>query len=117
MIQIIGLFLRAIYTLLARWFGALFSRLWIFILTLAPELIKKIMTYLGVGFVSYVGADYVIQKLTTVLANSLNSVPADILAILQLCKFDKGIAILIAGMTIAATIKATTKSVHLVKSS
>jgi hypothetical protein len=117
MLRVIAFLLRGIYNLLKKFFASLFSRFWFFILTIAPELVKKIMVFLGIGFTSYVGADYLIGELTALLVHSLDSVPADILNILQLCKFDKGLSILIAALTICGTIKATSKTVSLTKSS
>lgn len=117
MLQVIAFLLRGLYALISKFFGSIFSRLWIFILSLAPELVKKLLVYLGVGLASYTGSDYLIAKLTSFLSQSLDSVPADILIILQLCKFDKGLAIFASALTIAVAIKSMSKTVHLVKSS
>lgn len=115
MLQVIAFFLRGLYILLSKFLGSLFSRFWIFLIAIAPELLKKIFVFLGIGLASYAGSDFLIGKLTAFLQQSLNSVPADILVILKLCKFDKGLAILISALTIAASIKATSKSVTLTK--
>jgi hypothetical protein len=115
MLQLILMAFRGIYLLLRAFFSTFFTRIWAFVLFALPHILEKILKYLGIGIVSYVGFDILIGKLKDVVFERFNSIPVDILSILQLAKVDKGLAILFASMTIAMTIKLATKSASLVK--
>ncbi len=115
MLQIIMLALQGLYILLRVFFTTIFTRLWAFILFALPVVLKKILGYLGLGFASFVGFNFLLSKLSTFLFARLNSIPSDLLNILLLCKLDIGLSILFSSMSVAIAIKIATRSVSLVK--
>ena len=115
MIQVLVLALQGLYLLIRVFFSTLFTRFWAFILFALPAVLKKILGYFGLGLATYVGMDFLIDRLESYVFNTFNSVPSDILNILLLAKFDKGLAILFSCISIAISIKLATQSVSVVK--
>lgn len=67
----------------------------------------KLITALGVGFVSYAGLDYMQGKFTNWLLNHMGSIPADILQIFYI--FGGGVVLnwIFGAVTFIATVKGT----------
>lgn len=109
-----GLLLRALYVLLKGFFFSLWSRLWAFILFVLPWVIEKVLILLGIGFVSYQGFDFIIDRLSDFIFSRFDNLLSDLYAILVILKLDVGIAILFAAMSIALSIKLMTAGSKLI---
>lgn len=115
MLQVLVLALQGLYLLIRVFFSTLFTRFWAFILFALPAVLKKILGYLGLGFVSFTGFQFIINQLKTFVMSRFDSFPADVLNIILLAKVDVGISVIFAGMTISITIKLIAKSASLGK--
>jgi hypothetical protein len=115
MIQLIMLALQGLYLLIRVFFSTLFTRFWAFILFALPILLKKILGYFGIGLVSFVGFNFLINKLSDFVFARFNSLPSDLLSILLLMKADIGLSILFSSMSVAIAIKIATRSVSVAK--
>lgn len=83
------------------------------LMAVSIPMVVKVMAALGIGFVTYTGADLVLTEGQTWLNGQVNSLPADMLQILFLMGLDQGLAIVFsafaAHITILTTVGAFTR--------
>lgn len=74
---------------------------WLFTLlsTAVVPLAKKLLSALGIGAVSYVGINFVIDSARAELMSNMAGIPLDIAQLMGLYKFDIAINIVIAAVT------------------
>jgi len=99
-------FLRFIFARVTGWALAWF---WYIL----PVFTTTVLTAIGMGFVTYVGMDFAIGYATDILLAQFNNRPAEYVAILEYIGADDAISIFIAGMTTAATVKATSSATRI----
>ena len=75
-------------------------------LTIVP-LVVKVLTALGIGFVTYTGADFILTEGKNYILANYNSMPAEMLAILTKAGFLQGLNILFAAWAAAIAVKVT----------
>lgn len=115
MLNLLVLAVRGLYLIIRVFFSTLFTRFWAFILFALPHILKKILALFGIGLASFTGFNFLISQLKIFIFTRFDSIPSDILNILLIAKFDKGLSILFASMSIAVAIKMAAKSVSVVK--
>lgn len=74
---------------------------WLFTLlsTAIVPLAKKLLAALGIGVVSYVGINGVIEQARQELMTNMNGIPVDVAQLMGLFKFDVAINITLAAVT------------------
>lgn len=74
---------------------------WLFTLlsTAIVPLAKKLLTALGIGMVSYVGINGVIEQARQELMSNMSGLPADVAQLMGMFKFDVAINITLAAVT------------------
>lgn len=75
----------------------------------AAAFVIKIFKALGIGLVVYLGSDYVIDTLITLLEGSISGIPSDVLQILELMGFSTGMTYLATAFVTGATFKLVNK--------
>lgn len=78
-----------------------------FSLAIVVPLIVKVLLALGIGFVSYQGADFVVTAAQSAITSELGALPSDMFNILAMAGVDEGIKILFAGASASITIRVT----------
>lgn len=85
--------------------------LWIaiqtFLFTAGPALVAKILTALGIGLVTYTGADFAVSEAETYILNNMAGWPTDVYQIMALAGLDQGIRMMFAAMSAYVTIRVT----------
>lgn len=66
------------------------------LMAISLPMVINVLVGLGIGFVTYTGADYAISSAQTWLNSQVGSLPADMSNILFLAGLDEGIKIIIA---------------------
>lgn len=79
-----------------------FSMLFTFLTTIAGPLVKKVLTALGIGAVSYVGINLMLAQVKAYVISSFGGAGADTLALLGLAKVDIAINIVLSAVTARA---------------
>lgn len=64
---------------------------------------------LGVGFTVWVGMDFVMDGVLSVIQSNITGLPSDLLAILQLMGFSTGLSLLASAMATGVGIRMLTK--------
>lgn len=85
--------------------AALFSML----STAVLPLVTKVLTGLGLGAVSYIGVNFVIDSARAELMSNMAGIPVDIAQILGLYKFDVAINIILAAVTTRLVLSGVSK--------
>lgn len=75
----------------------------------AASFVIKIFKALGIGLVVYLGSDFVIDSLITLLEGSISGIPSDVLQILELMGFSTGMTYLATAFVTGATFKLVNK--------
>lgn len=78
---------------------------WLF--TVAPALVTKVLIALGIGMVTYTGADYLVTNAETYILAQLGGVPAKAYAVLKIAGIDEGIRMVFAAASAYITIRTT----------
>lgn len=78
-----------------------------FIFSVAGPLIVHILVAMGIGFVTYSGADLVIGEGETFILDTFGELPADLYSIMVIAGVDEGIKILTAAASAFISIKVT----------
>ena len=81
----------------------------VWILSLVAPIAKKALAALGVGIVSVVGFDFMIDQLTGYINTSIGGVPADILGLASMMGIPDALGIMLGGISSAATLMAVKK--------
>lgn len=89
--------------------------MWRLLLDFLPDIIFGAFKYLGIGFVTYQGFDYLIAALFDYVRTSLQGLPSDIAMLLGLAGFDKAISITLSAISAKALISSISTSVSLVR--
>lgn len=76
-------------------------------LALAVPLVVKVLVALGIGFVTYTGADFALTEGQTWLNTQVGSLPSNMYNVLMLMGLDEGMKILFAAFAVNISIKAT----------
>jgi hypothetical protein len=71
----------------------------------APAIIKKILVALGIGIVTYQGADTVTTALQTAIQTRVTALPADVLSIMSMMGVVTGINMMLTTIVTATAIK------------
>jgi hypothetical protein len=77
-----------------------------FFASLALSLPSRILTALGIGWLSYEGYKTIIDSLVTKFMNSYNSIPSAIYQLLSLAGFTDGLGLVLAAFAAKAAIYA-----------
>jgi hypothetical protein len=101
--------LQALYALFRVFIFNFFTRIWTFLLFALPWLIEKSLKLLAIGFVSYQGFDFLLDRLSSFIFSKFDNLFTDLYSILVILKVDAGIAMLFSAMSIALTIKIATQ--------
>ena len=75
----------------------------------AAAFVIKIFKALGIGLVVYLGSDFVIDTLITLLEGAISGIPSDVLQILELMGFSTGMTYLATAFVTGATFKLVNK--------
>lgn len=92
--------------LLTTFFGTIFSRLSILFLTLVPWIVAKVITLLGVSFLTFNGFTTLFDNVSDRLYSMIGGLPADLLQLVLLFGIDDCIAIFLASWVAGSTLKA-----------
>lgn len=76
-------------------------------LAVIVPLIVKVLVAIGVGFVSYAGADYVITAGETYVMSQFGGMPSDLYQVLLLFGFRDGVSMVFAAFAANISIKVT----------
>lgn len=106
--------LQGLYALFRRFLFIFWTRLWAFLLFAVPQLLSRVLKWLGFGVVSYVGFDFLVDKLFNFLMGRFNGMPSALLAILKIMHVDTGMKLVFTAMSIAMAIKLATASSKLI---
>lgn len=74
------------------------------LLSLVPALVAKIIFATGVGVISYVGMQTLLQTLTSAVLANAGGVPADVAAYLALAGVDVCISMMLSALSIRVTL-------------
>lgn len=77
----------------------------------AAAFVLKIFKFLGIGLVFYIGSDFVIDALISLLETSISGISADVLQILELMGFSTGMTYLATAFVTGATFKLVNKPI------
>jgi len=69
------------------------------LVSIASSVVARVLVALGVSFITYYGVQHATEYLEGLISNSLGGLPADIVAILALCKVGTCLSIYIAALT------------------
>lgn len=78
-----------------------------FSLAIIVPLVVKLLVALGVGFVSYQGAEFIITSAQASINTEFGQLPNDMFSILAMAGVDEGIKIMFAGATASITLRVT----------
>jgi hypothetical protein len=84
------------------------------VISFVPVIVKKILALLGVGLVTYVGADYMMNEITQKILSSYNNIGTDYLMIAELAGVHIGINMLLATYSALVTLHVVKKSSSIV---
>jgi len=84
------------------------------VVSFVPLILKKIVTLLGIGLVTYVGADLMMTEITQKVLTSYNNIATDYLMIAELAGIHTGIKMILATYTALVTLTAVKKSTSIV---
>lgn len=102
------------FAFILRFLTGFWSNLALFIAFMIPNILGVVIKLLGIGVVSFIGFNVVITGIKAFVVSRYQGIPSDLLQILSLMKVDTGIALVFAAMSIALTIKMTTKATTVV---
>lgn len=72
--------------------------IFLFLASIVGPLAAKILTSLGIGAITYVGITALLSTVTSFLISNITGLPADVLALLGLCKADVMINIMLSAI-------------------
>lgn len=72
------------------------TAIWTFIVTTVPFIVIKLLVALGIGFISYSGADLAIDAVLTFVQNQFASLPAYMLQLIGILHMDTAISMILA---------------------
>lgn len=78
-----------------------------FLFAVAPALVTRVLIALGIGVVSYTGAEYAVSEAEAYILNTMGGWSADLYAIMQMAGLDVGIKMLFAAASSYITIRIT----------
>lgn len=87
--------------------GQFWVWLWTFLITAIGPLIAEAFRILGVGIVTYIGSDLLIDQLEAKVVSMLSESPASVLQILSMAGLDEAMSIILSGLAIEASLRVT----------
>lgn len=87
-----------------------FAAVFTFLSTVLGPLISKVLTGLGIGAVSYVGINLMLEQVKDYIVSSFGGVGSDTLMLLGLAKVDISINIVLAAVTARAVYSGMSKA-------
>lgn len=90
-----------------QFFGNLTIWFWTSLIAIIPYLVKYVLVALGLGVVTYIGVDYVLDVGLNLLSDRYEQVPGELSEILTLMGIPDAIATITAAATSSVAIKAT----------
>lgn len=85
--------------------GQFWVWLFTFLITVVGPLIQEIFRILGVGIVTYVGTDLIIDQLEAKVVTMMSEAPASVLQILSMAGIDEAMSIILSGLAIEASLR------------
>lgn len=79
-----------------------FQMLFTFLTTIAQPLVNKVLAGLGIGAISYVGINIMLDQVKSFIISNMGSGASDMLALLGLAKVDIAINIVLSAVTARA---------------
>lgn len=76
-----------------------FALLWSFLGTVVGPLVMKVLKALGIGAISYVGINAVLDQAKDAILSNMAGLPADVASLMGLFKFDVAINITLAAVS------------------
>lgn len=85
---------------------------WLFTLltTVIVPLAKKVLVALGIGMVSYVGVNFVMDQAKAQMMSNMSGIPQDIAMLMGLFKFDVAINIVLSAVTTRLSLSGVNKA-------
>ena len=77
------------------------------VVAIAVPLAIKVLVGLGVGVVTYVGADFAISEAQTFMNSKISGLPVDMISLMNLAGFDTGIKIIFSSWAAYISIRST----------
>lgn len=74
------------------------------VVSFVPLIVQKVIGLLGIGLVTYVGADFLLERISSVIYSQMDGLSSDAVALLNLGGFDVALQILLASYSITLTI-------------
>lgn len=87
--------------------GQLWVWIWTFVITIIGPLIQEAFRILGVGIVTYIGTDLLIDQLEAKVVSMMSEAPASVLQILSMAGLDEAMSIILSGLAIEASFRIT----------
>lgn len=78
-----------------------------FIITVIGPIIQEIFRIFGIGIVSYIGSDLIIDQLEEKVFSMLSESPASVLQILSMAGLDEAMSIILSGLAVEASLRVT----------
>lgn len=81
-----------------------FAYIFTFLTTIAGPLVVRVLTSLGIGSISYVGINLMLEQIKGYVVSSFSGAGADALALLGLARVDVAINIVLSAVTARAVL-------------
>lgn len=91
-------------------------RLFEVLFLLVIPVIQKILSFLGIGVISYMGINFVLNQLIDLLKSNLKGMPANMLSILGIMHLDIGLNLYFSACLAALVLKGLNKATDRKKS-
>lgn len=110
LIAYVGAIVSRFFGFFARFITGFWGSLSMFLTFMAPGIVSTVLKLLGIGLVSFLGFYTALDQTKDFLFSRFDNLPSDLFQILSLMKVNVGLSMMFAAMSIALTIKVTTRA-------